>query len=273
MSDANVLYHALHSGSVIRVLEIEVGSFVDPVRCKFHYADLDDLHLDYDALSYVWNKPRFASTDEDMRKAKVWCQGHELRISQNLEQAIRHIRSSEELTFLWADALCINQDDTTERGHQVTLMASIYRRAQRTVVWLGDALGSELWDYTAPPELEDIKAERAFGAVCDIVNRWLSLRDASPGKRELASYRFANPDWDAESREFSHFDECPFSLTNSGNQADLQEAMILHGLVMSGQALEDRNDNQLKDLHVSGGLPILLHRRYGCIFFSHRRIG
>lgn len=39
------------------------------------------------------------------------------------------------------DALCINQDDITERKHQVSRMRSIYGQASQVVVWLGEG-----WD-------------------------------------------------------------------------------------------------------------------------------
>ncbi|TVY50871.1 Heterokaryon incompatibility protein 6,OR allele [Lachnellula cervina] len=38
---------------------------------------------------------------------------------------------------VWIDALCVNQADTTERNHQVRLMAQIYRNAEEVLVWLG----------------------------------------------------------------------------------------------------------------------------------------
>ena len=41
--------------------------------------------------------------------------------------------------WFWIDAICINQDDTTERAHQVRLMAGIYRTAFDVLVWLGPA--------------------------------------------------------------------------------------------------------------------------------------
>jgi hypothetical protein len=37
------------------------------------------------------------------------------------------------------DALCINQQDDAERGHQVRQMDQIYRRCFRVCIWLGDA--------------------------------------------------------------------------------------------------------------------------------------
>jgi hypothetical protein len=38
---------------------------------------------------------------------------------------------------VWADAICINQQDVEEKSHQVKLMASIYSRASQVVIWLG----------------------------------------------------------------------------------------------------------------------------------------
>ena len=40
-------------------------------------------------------------------------------------------------TFLWVDAICINQNDLEERSSQVALMGTIYSRAMDTIVWLG----------------------------------------------------------------------------------------------------------------------------------------
>ena len=38
---------------------------------------------------------------------------------------------------LWIDAVCINQNDISERNHQVLLMGDIYRGATTVLSWLG----------------------------------------------------------------------------------------------------------------------------------------
>lgn len=38
---------------------------------------------------------------------------------------------------LWADAICINQDNLIEKGQQIPLMARIFRSATQVIVWLG----------------------------------------------------------------------------------------------------------------------------------------
>lgn len=50
---------------------------------------------------------------------------------------MRHIRSARDLRRIWADDVCINQEDEEERGKQVRLMGTICSRAERVLVWLG----------------------------------------------------------------------------------------------------------------------------------------
>lgn len=54
--------------------------------------------------------------------------------------------------MLWVDALCINQNDTLERGTQVQLMTQIYSGAASVHSWLGEAtaasvIGMEILSY------------------------------------------------------------------------------------------------------------------------------
>jgi hypothetical protein len=39
---------------------------------------------------------------------------------------------------VWADAVCINQEDATEKGHQVKRMGKVYENAEEVLVWLGN---------------------------------------------------------------------------------------------------------------------------------------
>ncbi|KAI0097554.1 heterokaryon incompatibility protein-domain-containing protein [Nemania sp. FL0031] len=39
--------------------------------------------------------------------------------------------------LIWIDALCINQDDLSEKSHQIQLMRDIYKKAHRVFSWLG----------------------------------------------------------------------------------------------------------------------------------------
>lgn len=39
---------------------------------------------------------------------------------------------------MWIDAICINQSNLKEKGHQVALMGRVFSDARRVVVWLGN---------------------------------------------------------------------------------------------------------------------------------------
>jgi hypothetical protein len=61
-------------------------------------------------------------------------------VRENLWLALKQLaprRPSREARVLWVDAICINQDDISERNHQVAQMGGIYSMASTVRVWLG----------------------------------------------------------------------------------------------------------------------------------------
>ena len=114
--------------------------------------DLEVAHIGrlptYEALSYCWGDPS--------DKIPIECNGSGgLAITKNLHSALLRLQLPNQLRLIWADAICINQEDTEERGSQVRLMKDIYRFASSVVVWLGGPIevdGNDLWPI--PPLLE-----------------------------------------------------------------------------------------------------------------------
>lgn len=85
----------------------------------------------YECLSYRWGKPGPGKL--------VLIDGKYAYIQENLFEFLDTVRATYRET-IWIDALCINQDDSTEKGHQVTQMGDIYSEASRVCVWLGRPL-------------------------------------------------------------------------------------------------------------------------------------
>ncbi|KAF8857459.1 hypothetical protein BDZ45DRAFT_433019 [Acephala macrosclerotiorum] len=85
----------------------------------------------FDALSYVWGKPNVTAEIE-------FC-GVLRQITTNLFAALIKLRDRRDLKWIWADALCIDQNNATEKNYQVPLMRQIYSRAERVLSWLGEA--------------------------------------------------------------------------------------------------------------------------------------
>ncbi|KAK3985284.1 heterokaryon incompatibility protein-domain-containing protein [Cladorrhinum sp. PSN332] len=86
---------------------------------------------EYIALSYVWGNPAATSC--------IAVNGVPFQATTNLVAALRQIRLKDEPVVLWIDAICINQNDKTEKSTQIQLMRDIYQSARAVTVWLGEA--------------------------------------------------------------------------------------------------------------------------------------
>ncbi|KAF4810289.1 Heterokaryon incompatibility protein 6, OR allele [Colletotrichum tropicale] len=121
------------------------------------------------ALSYTWGSPDFQSDDTQDENAEgkrfsIKCDGDDMEIGESLYDFLRHMNeemfaasapsgpqtysrpssNSRRLVFperhfnFWVDAICIDQQNDTERSDQVQLMGKIYQSASRVVAWLGN---------------------------------------------------------------------------------------------------------------------------------------
>jgi Heterokaryon incompatibility protein (HET) len=89
----------------------------------------------YEALSYTWG----GSPDSShFIKILDGGQAYSIPITINLESALRHLRPSSEVKYLWVDALCINQENHVEKSSQIPKIADIYNQATKVRVWLGE---------------------------------------------------------------------------------------------------------------------------------------
>jgi hypothetical protein len=82
----------------------------------------------YECLSYTWGT--------QPANKNITVNGQHFLVRENLFNALRQLRRGEARP-LWVDAICINQADIQERNAQVSLMAFIYKRATKVLVWLG----------------------------------------------------------------------------------------------------------------------------------------
>jgi hypothetical protein len=123
-------YTALQPGAVFRYLILQPGHGSERLRCSLVASRLDEAPA-YEAISYVWGDP---TLDQPIAVDD----GRRLHITRSLTDVLRRLRRASEPRTLWADSICINQKDNAEKGHQVGLMASIYRGAARVLIYLGD---------------------------------------------------------------------------------------------------------------------------------------
>lgn len=89
----------------------------------------DNIMPRYSCLSYVWGDAKDPFV--------VLMDGKIFRVRQNLHDFLVLARETIPNTYLWIDALCIDQNNTSERNHQVRQMGRIYSNAETVLAWLG----------------------------------------------------------------------------------------------------------------------------------------
>lgn len=112
----------------IRIVEIVPGQSHEPINITLTETRLTAAPA-FEALSYTWGDPNI--------KTQIYCQGKTLQITTNLHHALVNFRLADRSRLVWADAICINQTDLTEKAHQLRLIHRVYSSATKVLVWLG----------------------------------------------------------------------------------------------------------------------------------------
>lgn len=112
-----------------RLLKIAPGKNDAPLECTLKNTSF---HSDewYFALSYTWGSPE--------PPFFIKCDGSDIRITRSLHEALHKLRRTWRPVLVWADAICINQSDNSEKARQVVRMREIYAKANRLFIWLGN---------------------------------------------------------------------------------------------------------------------------------------
>jgi hypothetical protein len=148
-------YSPLSAGSSeIRLLALQRStSPTEATICRLFKVNLDDapkfassinpLPISvYTPLSYCWGTTS--------GKKRIVIDGQSFHVTPSLYSALQHFRGvdrdlsqtakrqeSNNETYWWIDAICVNQEDLDERSSQVRLMTRLYKQAQLVHVWLG----------------------------------------------------------------------------------------------------------------------------------------
>jgi hypothetical protein len=127
------------SSRCIRLLDLDASAHLDdnsessPLTGSLRVADLSTAPS-FASLSYVWG-PKASPPHT------ITCQGCRLEVTEDCNQALRHIRKRFGAVTVWIDAICINQKDGNEKIDQIPLMKDIYSLAASGYIWLG--IGTE----------------------------------------------------------------------------------------------------------------------------------
>jgi hypothetical protein len=103
----STLYKKLTGERKIRLMTLRPGKVLDPIMCDLTPVNLD-MSLKYDALSYEWKK--------DKGLTNITCGSTSFSVTRNLAIVLRALRHPASPKVLWADAICINQEDKKEKS-------------------------------------------------------------------------------------------------------------------------------------------------------------
>lgn len=143
----------------VRLLVIKEGQDEDDINAMIQVVDDDDLGAEgycYEALSYHWGEGEESHAiiiqdkwdSEPIRDFQAVVFGimateglrantKRLYVRPNLHSALKRLRAHDRPVALWVDALCIDQNNETEKTQQVMKMNTIYSRAYNVCIWLG----------------------------------------------------------------------------------------------------------------------------------------
>lgn len=127
-------YQVLSSSRSIRLIRLlpQNASPSEDIQLTLHHVSVDE-ELEYAAISYAWGDLK--------RSERVICDEKSFAVGQNLLAALRSIQAVAKFDkhpCLWIDAICIDQSNLEERSAQVQLMRTIFSRAERVYLWLGE---------------------------------------------------------------------------------------------------------------------------------------
>ena len=116
-----------------RILYLGPGAGHDALNGALSVVNTSDVSskCSFEAISYVWG----SSDKVEVIDTPVG----RIPITLSLARALRHYRLTDRPRALWADAICINQNDSQEKSEKVADMAyGIYAAAECVQVYLGE---------------------------------------------------------------------------------------------------------------------------------------
>lgn len=204
-STGRYVYQPLPVGYIRLVTDIHYGA-AGNINAKLHNASQDSDPY-YFALSYTWGRPipAYSDDDDEARREKearsaerdcyILVDGRRLAVTQNLVDYLEHhidgFSTEGGSHPLWIDAICINQDDISEKNRLVARMHEIYQQAGSVRVWLGvydrfsgDALEfidkiarQQYWDFGRFKDIAESRElfEMGLGSITHSRKYWTAL--------------------------------------------------------------------------------------------------
>ncbi|KAH7258717.1 hypothetical protein B0J15DRAFT_396321 [Fusarium solani] len=117
-----------------RLLCLKPGDDIDELRGELKEISLEPpAGVEYFAISYAWGS--------SLKQFSLQTPKGRIPLTASLYLGLKRLRRKHDEIWLWADAICINQDDREgddEKARQIRLMTNIFQSAARVYIWLGE---------------------------------------------------------------------------------------------------------------------------------------
>lgn len=125
----NDVFPTLHDSTAqIRLLRLDAESTADHITADLETWQRSSLPV-FNAISYVCG--------EAFPQNAVYINGHAFYVGDNCFHALGQVCLHYPGSYVWIDAICINQQDLAEKSAQVAAMGSIYRSALNVLACIG----------------------------------------------------------------------------------------------------------------------------------------
>ena len=130
---------------LIRVMVLHGSGVEDAeVTCELKTVDFKKeggFNHPYEALSWCWGSAQPTGTII-IRKGQNDQRRLQRKVTPDLVAALKALRYQGKDRWLWIDQICVDQDNPSEKNHQVAMMSEIYGRASKVCIWLGEGTPS-----------------------------------------------------------------------------------------------------------------------------------
>lgn len=124
----------------------------------------------FNAISYVWGFP--------LPQKTIYINGKPFPVGRNCHYALYQARLHHPVSYVWVDAICVNQQDLEEKAAQVASMGVLYGMASRVLacVGLADANSDILCSVLEDPDaaLQNVPLHESYPYSMDI---WAAVKD------------------------------------------------------------------------------------------------
>jgi hypothetical protein len=256
----------------IRILEILPGADNGMIQCKL-VEPPQSANLPYECISYRAGDPSLIH--------QIEVNGYLFNAFASLGAALHQLRLPDQSRFLWADQICINQSDVTERSSQVQQMGRVYEKANKVHAWLGSLENSHLvmqglhhlqfeFSDACRAYVETIGNEHLLTpvqrqSIYEQIAHSLEYRCHDEKNEDVARYSAIGPLWQSEfwdrlwiTQELIvakavnlMWDSCSINLDDIHNQANIISSLIA---ILDGEGRPIHTSTQPHLVRLAGGL-------------------